>query len=153
MNEDEALSARLQLGTAFDEKPETVQVRARGGDSMSSWVGVPVNVFRQMLGAIRGNEVGKALPQMFMGGEVVMAARIPVKAGHEKRHQAIIVREYTEDGRTLYSVHYILAQRNTDEWHADLSDYGIQSREEAFDEFHERMHKRGGLSRDRKVND
>lgn len=152
MNKDDALYGRLQLGTAFDDKPKVVRVKARGHESESHWVNIPVNIFRQMLDVMRGNEVGKALPQTFMDGEVIMAARIPVKPGLT-RHQALIVREYEDEGETLYSVHYLVAQRNTDAWEGDQGEYGIRSREEAFDKFTERMYRRGALSRNRPPRD
>jgi hypothetical protein len=153
-NED-ALYVRKELGTALQPSPDTVKIKAMAPDhaadrnGSSHWVSVPVAIFRQMISAVRGDDEDKPFPHNFMGGRVIMAARIPIKAGLT-RHQGLIIREYEEDGQTLYSVHYLVANRNTDPWEGDDGSYDIATREEAFDEFTERMYRRGNLSRDRK---
>lgn len=153
MDNEDARYVRQQLGTAFDEKPDTVKVKAMApGANPSHWVSVPVTIFRQMLSAVRGDDEPKPFPHSFMGGAVIMAARIPVSPGLA-RHRAVIIREYEEVGQVLFSVHYLVAQRNTDAWESDLGKYGFTTREAAFDEFTERMHRRGNLSRDRKALD
>lgn len=153
MNNEDARYVRQQLGTAFDEKPDTVKVKAMApGATPSHWVSMPVTIFRQMISAVRGDDEPKPFPHNFMGGDVIMAARIPAKPGLAK-HRAVIIREYEEVGQVLFSVHYLVAQRNTEAWESDLGKYGFTTPETAFDEFTERMYRRGGLSRDRKVQD
>lgn len=153
MNHDDALDSRLTLGTAFDEKPKVIRVKARGGDSESHWTNIPVEIFRSMLGVLRGNEVGKALPQGFADAEILMTARIPVKKGLA-RHQAILLLEHEGGGEVQYSVVHLVAQSNTDPWGTlDGSESAFTSREEAFDEFTERLYRRGVVSRNRKSRD
>jgi hypothetical protein len=118
------------------------------GENPTHHVSLPAQIMRQMVSAIRGAGEDKPFPSTFMGGRVIMAARIPVGPGLAP-HQALIIREYEEDGTTLYSVHYLIAQATTEQWSGDMGAYGIDSREKAFDEFSERMHQRGKLSRSR----
>lgn len=147
-----------ELTLPLTQKPNVVRVKAYAPDHLndrngsSHWMNIPANVWRSMLDVVRPKDMPKALPQTFMGGEVIMTARIPVKPGLAP-HQAVIVREYMDQGQTLYSTHYLIAERSTDAWHENLSEYDIPTREEAFDDFCERMYRRGGLSRDRKVRD
>lgn len=146
---EEAQYARKVIGEALTTKDDKVRVKsmATEGDS-SHWALLPVQILRQMVSAIRGENEDKPLPHDFMGGRVVMAARIP-EWPWAATHQALIVREYEEDGVTLWSVHYLTAQHTTDRWEGDQGAYDIPTREKAFDEFTERMYQRGRLSRDR----
>jgi len=140
---------RKALGDALEGNLGRVKVKAMAPEEIpTNWLTMPVEIFKQMISAVRGEDEDKPLPHSFEGGQVIMAARIPFKPVLP-RHQAIIVREYESSGVTEYSVHYLVAQWATEPWHSDLADYGIPTREKAFDNFTERMYARGKLSRDR----
>lgn len=150
---ESAQYVRAELGTALDPAPEAVKIKAHAPGysddrrGASHWVSVPRQIFCQMISMVRGEGEDKPLPHTFMGGLVVMSARSKTSKGTAP-HQGVIIREYEDDGRARYSVHYIHAHSITDSWDGERGDYGM-SKEEAFDEFVERCYRRHIVSRNR----
>lgn len=147
-NED-AEYARKVLGEGIGSRNEKHRVKfMAAGDISRHCVSLPAQIMRQMLSAIRGEGEDKPFPCSFMGGRVVMAARITPSKGTVP-HQGVIIREYDNDGVTHWSVHYLVANRTTDPWDGDTGTYELRSIEEAFDEFTERLYRRGKVRRSR----
>lgn len=145
-NED-AEYARKVLDGGIGSRDDKHRVRfTAAGEDATRHVSLPAQIMRQMISAIRGEHEDKPFPHTFMGGRVVAAARFQGSKG-TVRHQGVIIREYEDNGRTEWSVHYLVAERATDPWSGDIGAYGIPTLKEAFTEFTERMHRRGKLPR------
>lgn len=139
MDGEYASHVRTTLLDAVQQSSGQVHIKALAPEQdPTTWMTLPKAIVRQMAAVVRGEGEDKAFPYNFMGGRVVMAARLP-KLPTMARHQGIIIREYEEVGERLFSVHYIYAQRTADEWDGQQGKYGIKTMEKAHDVFLERL--------------